>query len=117
MTVPETIEAVPSPKPRSGKVLAAMIISQIILLLLTVAAAAFGIFFALLGGTFQSYISVIFLSPVLLLIPMIAAWVAYGKRNMKLAVTLTIGMVVFICIDLLAVAGFFGYMALISSGP
>lgn len=116
MTVPETTDAAPTPK-RSGKVLAGMIISQIIFILLIAAAAMIGIFFNLLGGWDLNYITVIFLSPVLLIVPMIAAWVAYGKKNMKAAVTLTIIMAVFLCLDLLAVAGLFGYMMLISSGP
>jgi hypothetical protein len=117
MTIPEMTEAAPAPKVRSGKVLAGMIISQIIFILLIAAAAIIGIFFNLLGGWDLNYITVIFLSPVLLIIPMIAAWVAYGKKNMKGAVTLTIIMTVFLCLDILAVAGFFGYTMLISSGP
>ena len=117
MTVPETTNAVPALKVRSGKVLAGMIISQIIFILLIAAAAIIGIFFNLLGGWSLNYITVIFLAPVLLIIPMIASWVAYGKKNMKGAVTLTVIMAVFLCLDVLAVAGFFGYMMLISSGP
>lgn len=117
MTILETTDAAPTPKRRSGKVLAGMIVSQIIFILLIAAAAVIGIFFNLLGGWDINYITVIFLSPVLLIVPMIAAWVAYGKKNMKAAVTLTIIMAVFLCMDLLAVAGLFGYMMLISSGP
>ena len=118
MATPERTEAAaPAPQRRSGKVLAGMIISQIIFILLIAAAASIGIFFNLLGGWSLNYITVIFLAPILLIIPMIAAWVAYGKKNMKGAVILTISMVVFLCLDLLAVAGLFGYMMLISSGP
>lgn len=118
MTLPETTDnAAPTPQRRSRKVLAGMIISQIIFLLLIAAAASVGIFFILLGGWSFNYINLIFLSPILLLIPMIASWVAYGKKNMKAAVSLTIIMAVFLCLDVLAVAGFFGYLMLISSGP
>jgi hypothetical protein len=117
MATPEITDAAPAPKVRSGKVLAWMIISQIIFILLIAAAAIIGIFFNLLGGWSLNYITVIFLAPVLLLIPMIASWVAYGKKNMKGAVTLTVIMAVFLCLDLLAVAGFFGYLVLINSGP
>jgi MFS-type transporter involved in bile tolerance (Atg22 family) len=84
-----------------------MIVSQIVSVLPILAAAAFFVFGYLLGGSdaFQfSYIA-IYVLPLLLLIPIIGSWVAYKRRNEKLAWILTSIPVIYLCLELAIVGG------------
>ncbi len=100
MTTPDN-----SPAPRSKLLLAWMIVSQIVSVIAIVVAAALAVFGFLLDGSLQfSYIA-IYMLPLLLLIPIIGSWVAYKRRNEKLAWILTSIPVVYLCLELVLVIG------------
>jgi hypothetical protein len=96
-----------SSAPRSKLLLAWMIVSQIGSVLPVLAAAAFFVFGYLLdsSGAFEFNFVTIYLLPVLLLIPIIWSWVAYARRNEKLAWILTSFPVIYICLELVIVFG------------
>ncbi|MFZ5856329.1 MAG: hypothetical protein ACOYZ6_05825 [Chloroflexota bacterium] len=88
-----------SPKPRSKALLAWMIVSQILGILTILAAAAIGVFGYLLDGKVSFGMFAIFLSPLLMLIPLAASWFAYAKRKEKQAWILTSLPIVYVCLD------------------
>lgn len=104
MTTPDN-----SPTPRSKPLLAWMILSQIPSVLAIFAAAAFFAFGYLLDGdgAFQFGFIAIYLLPLLLLIPIVGSWVAYTRRNEKLAWILTSLPVIYLCLELALILGGF----------
>jgi hypothetical protein len=92
MTVQETTDA--TPKRSSKKLLAWMIVSQILSVLIILIAIGFGIFVELIGGgvltggSFTLIELVLFLPPFFL-IPIIASWVVYKKGRLTAALVLT----------------------------
>ena len=96
-----------SPASRSKLLLAWMIVSQIVSVLAIVAAAALAVFGILLDGSLQFSYIVIYVLPLLLLIPIIGSWVAFKRRNEKLAWILTSFPVVYLCVELALVVGGF----------
>jgi hypothetical protein len=92
--------------PRSKALLAWMIISQILGSIPILVLAGFGVFGILLDGriNFQGFLQ--FLSPLFMLIPLIGSWVAYRKRNEKLAWILTSLPMLYVCLDMVIVFGF-----------
>ena len=99
-----SVNAAPKP-PRSKALLAWMIISQILGIISIVALGGFGIFGVLLDGSFNFTWFLEFLAPLLMLIPLIASWFAYGKRNEKLAWILTSLPILYVCLDVVIVFG------------
>jgi hypothetical protein len=99
-----SVDATPKP-PRSKALLAWMIISQIIGIITILAVGGFGIFGYLLEGSVSFSWFMEFLSPLLMLIPLIGSWVAYGKRNERLAWILTSMPIIYVCLDLVIVLG------------
>jgi hypothetical protein len=95
MTTPDN-----SPAPRSKLLLAWMIVSQIVSVLVILAAAALFVFGVLLGTMSQFSYVAIYASPLLLLIPIIGSWVAFKRRNEKLAWILTSVPVIYLCLEL-----------------
>jgi len=97
-------DAAPQP-PRSKTLLTWMIISQILGVVPILVLGGVGIFGILLDGTidFRGFLQ--FLSPLLMLIPLIGSWVAYGKRNEKLAWILTSLPILYTCLDIVIVFG------------
>ena len=85
--------------PRSKLLLAWMIVSQILALLAILALGGLGIFGVLLQGSFDLVWFFGFLAPLLMLIPLIASWFAYGKRKENLAWILTSVPLVYVCLD------------------
>ena len=85
--------------PRSKVLLAWMIISQILGLISILALGGFGIFGILLDGTPNFTWFLEFLAPLLMLIPLVASWFAYAKRNEKLAWILTSLPILYVCLD------------------
>jgi cytochrome c oxidase subunit IV len=82
-----------------------MILSQLGSLLAILAAAAFAVLGFLLDGSLQwSYIA-IYVLPLLLLIPIVGSWVAYRRRNEKLAWILTSIPPIYLCLELVIVLG------------
>jgi len=102
MTTPDN-----SPAPRSKLLLAWMIVSQIVSVLPILALLGFFIFGYLLEayGAFKFNFVVPYLLPVLLLIPIIWSWVAYARRNEKLAWILTSIPPIYLCLELVIVFG------------
>jgi len=100
MTTPDN-----SPAPRSKLLLAWMIVSQIVSVLVILAAAALFVFGVLLGTMSQFSYVAIYASPLLLLIPIIGSWVAFKRRNEKLAWILTSIPVIYLCLELVIVFG------------
>ncbi len=96
-----------SPAPRSKLLLAWMIVSQIVSVLAIVVAAALAVFGILLDGSLKFSYIVIYVLPLLLLIPIIGSWVAFKRRNEKLAWILTSFPVVYLCVELALVVGGF----------
>lgn len=94
----------PNP-PRSKALLAWMIVSQILGILPILALGGLGVFGILLDGTinFRGFLQ--FLSPLFMLIPLIGSWVAYAKRNEKLAWILTSLPMLYVCLDIVIVFG------------
>lgn len=92
-----------SPAPRNGLLLAWMIVSQIASVFAILAAAAFAVFGILLEGSLQFSFIMIYVLPLLLLIPIIGSWVAYKRRNEKLAWILTSIPVIYLCLELVAI--------------
>jgi hypothetical protein len=88
-----------SPKPRSKALLAWMIVSQILGTLTILAAAGLGVFGYLLDGTISFSFFAMFLSPLFMLIPLVASWFAYAKRKEKQAWILTSLPIVYVCLD------------------
>jgi hypothetical protein len=76
-----------------------MIISQILGIIPILIGAGFGIFGILLEGKINFLGFAVFLSPLFMLIPLVSAWVAFGKRNEKLAWILTSMPVAYVCLD------------------
>jgi hypothetical protein len=107
MTISDSADfAATTPKPpRSKALLAWMIVSQILGLLPMLALGGLGIFGILLDGTidFRGFLQ--FLSPLIMLIPLIGSWVAYAKRNEKLAWILTSLPILYVCLDMVIVFG------------
>jgi hypothetical protein len=91
--------------PRNKALLTWMIVSQILGIIPMLALGGFGVFGILLDGTinFRGFLQ--FLSPLLMLIPLIGSWVAYGKRNEKLAWILTSMPILYVCLDVVIVFG------------
>ncbi len=91
--------------PRNKALLAWMIISQILGSIPMILMAGLGIFGILLDGgiSFQGFVQ--FLSPLLMLIPLVGSWVAYTRRNEKLAWILTSLPVLYVCLDIAIVFG------------
>jgi hypothetical protein len=102
MTTPDNSTA-----PRSKGLLAWMIVSQIGSVLVILAAVGFFVFGYLLEayGAFKFNFVVPYLLPILLLIPIIWSWVAYTRRNEKLAWILTSFPVIYLCIEFVIVFG------------
>jgi hypothetical protein len=98
MTTPDN-----SPAPRSKLLLTWMIISQLVSVLPILAAAALFVFGVLLGSMSQFSYVAIYAFPLLLLIPIIGSWVAYKRRNEKLAWILTSFPVLYLCLELVIV--------------
>jgi hypothetical protein len=96
-----------SPAPRSKLLLAWMIVSQIGSVLAVLASVGFFVFGYLLDstGAFNFNFVVPYLLPILLLIPIIWSWVAYARRNEKLAWILTSFPVIYICLEFVIVFG------------
>lgn len=92
-------------RPRSKALLAWMIVSQILGILPILALGGLGVFGILLDGTinFRGFLQ--FLSPLFMLIPLIGSWVAYAKRNEKLAWILTSLPMLYVCLDIVIVFG------------
>jgi hypothetical protein len=99
-----TASTTPKP-PRSKALLAWMIISQILGIISILALGGLGIFGFLLDGTISFSWFLEFLSPLLMLIPLIGSWFAYGKRNEKLAWILTSLPILYVCLDMVIVFG------------
>jgi len=118
MAAPETTDtSTPAPQRSSRKLLAWMIISQIISILLISGLAFLGGFFNLLGGGGLGYINLMLFGPLLLFIPIVASWVVHKKKNAKGALILTSLPLLFLCLDAIAIAIFWLYLEMISSGP
>jgi hypothetical protein len=118
MAIPETTDtAAPTPQRPSKKLLAGMIISQILSILLIIGMAFLGFVLSALGGGGLGYMNLMFFGPLLLLIPIVASWVAYKKNNARGALILTSLPWLFFCLDAIAVAMLWFYLQLISSGP
>jgi hypothetical protein len=85
-------------KPRSKALLAWMIVSQLLGIIPMLALAGLGIFGILLDGkiNFRGFLQ--FLSPLIMLIPLIGSWIAYGRRSEKLAWILTSMPILYICL-------------------
>ena len=94
-----------SPAPRSKLLLAWMIVSQIVSVLAIVVAAALAVFGILLDGSLQFSYIVIYVLPLLLLIPIVGSWVAFKRRNEKLAWILTSLPVIYLCVEFALVIG------------
>lgn len=94
-----------SPAPRNKLLLAWMIVSQIVSALAILAAAALAVFGALLDGSLQFSYIVTYVLPLLLLIPIIGSWVAFKRRNEKLAWILTSFPVIYLCVEFALVIG------------
>lgn len=99
MTTPES-----SPATRSKILLAWMIVSQIASVIPILALAGLLVFGILLGSSLQASYVALYLLPLLLLIPIVASWVAYKRRNEKLAWILTSIPVIYLCLELIIVA-------------
>lgn len=118
MAAPETTDtSAPAPQRSSRKLLAWMIISQIISILLISGVAFLGGFLNILGGGGLGYINLMLFGPLLLFIPIVASWVTYKKNNTKGALILTSLPLLFLCLDASAIAIFWLYLEMISSGP
>ncbi len=102
----DSVNTTPMPQ-RSKRLLAWMIISQILGIIPILALGGVGIFGFLLDGSINLRGFIQFLSPMIMLIPLIGSWVAYGKRNEKLAWILTSVPVLYVCLDVLI---FFGWI-------
>ena len=100
MTTPDN-----SPAPRSKLLLAWMIVSQIVSVLAILAAAAYSVLGILLDGSLQFSAIAIYVLPLLLLIPIIGSWVAYKRRNEKLAWILTSFPMLYLCVEFMIVFG------------
>lgn len=92
--------------PRNKILLAWMIISQILGGIPILILAGLGVFGILLDGriNFQGFLQ--FLSPLFMFIPLASSWVAYRKRNEKLAWILTSLPMLYVCLDMVIVFGF-----------
>ena len=86
--------------PRSKLLLAWMIISQLLGLAVMLVLLGGGIFGFLLEGKITFLWFMVFFSPALMLIPLVSSWVAYGKRQQKLAGILTSLPIAYACLDL-----------------
>ena len=118
MTLPETSDINSlTPQRPSKKLLAGMIISQILAILLIVGLAFLGIILMMLGGGLGWMMNWLFFSPILLLIPIIASWVCYARRNTKCASRLTYILWGLFLLDGIAIGLLVLYTVLISSGP
>ena len=95
MTTPDN-----SPAPRSKLLLAWMIVSQLMSVAAILVAAALAVFGILLDGTLQFSYIVTYVLPLLLLIPIIGSWMAFKRRNEKLAWILTSFPVIYLCVEL-----------------
>ena len=98
--------AATTPKPpRSKALLTWMIVSQILGIIPILILAGLAVFGILLDGgiNFQGFLQ--FLSPLFMLIPLVGSWVAYGRRNEKLAWILTSLPILYICLDIVIVFG------------
>jgi hypothetical protein len=102
MTTPDN-----SPAQRSKALLAWMIVSQIVSVIPILALLGFFIFGYLLDSyrAFKFNFVVPYLLPILLLIPIIWSWVAYARRNEKLAWILTSISPLYLCVELVIVFG------------
>jgi len=101
----DSASAAPQP-PRSKALLAWMIVSQILGVIPILVLAGLGVFGFLLDGSMNFSFFLQFLSPLFMLIPLVGSWVAYGKRNEKLAWILTSLPILYVCLDVMFVWGF-----------
>ncbi len=106
-----------TPPPRSKKLLAGMVISHILSILLIVGLAFLGVILSTLSAGTLGWMNVVFFSPILLFIPIIASWICYAKRNAKCASRLTYILWGFFLLDGIVIGLLVLYMVLISSGP
>lgn len=118
-TINNTEPDIPAPKPTSKKMLAGMIISTVMAILLAAVLVILGLILFALGGGFGGNIpfSIMFFGPIFLIIPIIASWVFYFKKNTKWTKIMILGIWGFFILDALAIVLLVAYMWLISSGP
>jgi hypothetical protein len=100
MNVSNSTEPAPAkPKsPRNKALLTWMIVSQILGIIPILVLGGLGTFSILLDGTINLRGFVQFLSPLFMLIPLIASWFAYAKRNERLAWILTSLPILYACL-------------------
>ena len=94
-----------SPAPRNKFLITWMIVSQIVSVLAILVAAVLAVFAFLLDGSLQFSYIVIYVLPLLLLIPIVGSWVAFKRRNEKLAWILTSLPVIYLCVEFALVIG------------
>jgi hypothetical protein len=108
-----------APNPGSKKVLAGMIVSTVMAILLAAVLVILGLLLFALGGGFGgfTYLSIIFFGPIFLIIPIIASWVFFFRKNTKWTKIMTLGIWGFLILDLIAIGLFVLLTWMISSGP
>ncbi|MHC1785251.1 MAG: hypothetical protein AB9891_21315 [Anaerolineaceae bacterium] len=116
-TLINTDTDISAPKSQSKKLLVGMIISTVIAVLLAAGLAFLGIIFRSLGGGFGGYFWIIFFGPLFLIIPIIASWVFFIKKNTKWAKIMTMGVWGFFILDAIAIGLLVLFILVISSGP
>jgi hypothetical protein len=92
-------------QPRSKALLAWMIVSQIVSIIPILLGAGFTVLGFLMDGKISIYTFAYYLSPALTLIPLVASWVAYSRRNEKAAWILTSIPPLYICGDMIFLFG------------
>jgi len=95
----DSVNLAPQP-PRSKALLTWMIISQLLVIFPILILGGLGVFGFLLDGTIDFYMFAYYLSPLITLIPLIASWVAYSRRNEKAAWILTSLPLLYVCGDM-----------------